>query len=85
MEFIPEGATVNKTRYKEILGRLHDSIRRKRPDLWHRNNGCCYAITPLHSAQSLSKRNVQDNRSPFCHTLRTHLISHHAIFVSFLA
>ncbi|KAJ4445724.1 hypothetical protein ANN_12409 [Periplaneta americana] len=28
MEFIPEGATVNKTRYKEILGRLRDSIRR---------------------------------------------------------
>ena len=33
MEFIPEGATVNKTRYQEILGRLRDSIRRKRPEL----------------------------------------------------
>ena len=29
MEFIPEGATINKTRYKEILGRLRVSIRRK--------------------------------------------------------
>ncbi|KAJ4445277.1 hypothetical protein ANN_07078 [Periplaneta americana] len=29
MEFIPEGATVNKTRYKEILGRLRDSICRE--------------------------------------------------------
>jgi Transposase. len=28
-EFIPEDSTVNKTLYKEILGRLRDSIRRK--------------------------------------------------------
>ena len=33
-EFIPEDATVNKTRYKEILSRSRYSIRRKRPDLW---------------------------------------------------
>ncbi|KAJ4437672.1 hypothetical protein ANN_17817 [Periplaneta americana] len=38
MEFIPEGATLNKTRYKEILGRLRDSIRRKRPELWRTKN-----------------------------------------------
>jgi len=36
MEFIPQGTTVNKTRYKEILPRLHKSIRRKRPELWRR-------------------------------------------------
>ena len=35
MELIPEGATVYKTHYKEILGCLHDSIgRRKRSELW---------------------------------------------------
>ena len=33
MEFIPEAATVNKIRFKEILGRLHDSILRKRSEL----------------------------------------------------
>ena len=38
MEFIPEGATVNKTRYKKILGRLRDSIRLERPELWHGKN-----------------------------------------------
>ena len=38
MEFIPEGATVNETRYKEILGRLRDSIRRERSELWRRKN-----------------------------------------------
>ena len=38
MEFIPEGATVNKARYKEILGSLRDSIRRKRPGFWCSKN-----------------------------------------------
>jgi hypothetical protein len=46
---------------------------------------CCYTTTPLHIALFLSKRNWQGNRSPFCHTLRIHLISHHAISFSFTA
>ena len=29
---------------------------------------------------SLSKRSMHRNRTPFCHTLRTHLISYHGIF-----
>ncbi|KAJ4450365.1 hypothetical protein ANN_01786 [Periplaneta americana] len=37
-QFIPQGATVDKILYKEILGRLRNSIRRKRPELWHRKN-----------------------------------------------
>ena len=32
MEFIPEGASANKTRYKDILSRLRDSIRRSSPN-----------------------------------------------------
>ncbi|KAJ4442063.1 hypothetical protein ANN_11929 [Periplaneta americana] len=51
-EFIPQGATVDKILYKEIIGRLSNSIRRKRPELWHRKNGCCYTTTPLHIAPS---------------------------------
>ena len=38
MEFIPEGATVNKTFYKELLSRLRDSIRHKRHKLWRTKN-----------------------------------------------
>jgi histone-lysine N-methyltransferase SETMAR len=38
MEFIPEGTTVNKHRYKEIINRLRYSIHRKRPELWCRKN-----------------------------------------------
>ena len=35
---IHPGGTVNKTCYKEILGRLRDSICRKRPEIWFRKN-----------------------------------------------
>jgi hypothetical protein len=38
MDFIPEGATVSKHRYKKILRRLLTSIRRKRLDLYRRKN-----------------------------------------------
>ena len=47
--------------------------------------GCCYMIAPLHIGLCLSKRNWQGNSSSFCHTLHTHLISHHAISLFFLA
>ncbi|GBM34385.1 hypothetical protein AVEN_219081-1 [Araneus ventricosus] len=32
--FIPEGQTVNKELYLEILKRLRDAVRRKRPEKW---------------------------------------------------
>jgi hypothetical protein len=38
MEFIPEGATINKHCYKEILCLLCSSIYCKCPELWHRKN-----------------------------------------------
>ena len=34
MEIIPEGETVNKTCYKEILSHLRNSIHSKQPGLW---------------------------------------------------
>ncbi|GBL81888.1 hypothetical protein AVEN_50488-1 [Araneus ventricosus] len=37
-EFIPEGQTVNKELYLEILKRLRDAIRRKRPEKWATND-----------------------------------------------
>jgi hypothetical protein len=38
MEFIPEGVTVNKHHYKEILHCLHSSVHHKHSELWHRKN-----------------------------------------------
>ncbi|GBO41267.1 hypothetical protein AVEN_216919-1, partial [Araneus ventricosus] len=37
-EFIPEGQTVNKELYLEILKRLRDAIRRKLPEKWATND-----------------------------------------------
>ena len=37
-EFVPEGQTVNKEYYLAVLRRLHEAIRRKRPDLWADNS-----------------------------------------------
>ncbi|KAJ4444799.1 hypothetical protein ANN_06596 [Periplaneta americana] len=37
-EFIPEGRTVTKELYVEILRRLQDAVRRKRPEKWVENN-----------------------------------------------
>jgi len=33
-EFVPRGQMVNKQLYHEVLARLRDAVRRKRPELW---------------------------------------------------
>jgi hypothetical protein len=33
-EFISQGQTVNQAYYMEMLKRLHEAVRRKRPELW---------------------------------------------------
>ena len=50
-EYLPEGSIVNQTYYNEVLKRLRDAIRRKRPELrrsgdwfFHHDNA------PVHSA-----------------------------------
>jgi hypothetical protein len=37
-EFLPPGQTVNGRFYCEVLKRLREGIRRKRPDKWKKNN-----------------------------------------------
>ena len=50
-EYLPEGTTVDQTYYIEVLKRVRDAIRRKRPEMWrsgdlflHHDNA------PAHSA-----------------------------------
>ncbi|GBM54149.1 hypothetical protein AVEN_67258-1 [Araneus ventricosus] len=50
-EFIPDDKTVNKELYLEILKRLRDAIRRKRPEKWGTND--CFLLhdnAPPHRA-----------------------------------
>jgi hypothetical protein len=78
-EFIPEGVTANKHRYKEPLCHLFNSVHCKCPRALVQEE-----MTALpHTALCLFKRSWQNSRSPFCHTLHTHLISHHVISFSF--
>jgi hypothetical protein len=61
MELIPEGATVKKQHYKEILLCLRNSIRHRHPELWHRMNWLLlHSNTPAHRSvlvqQELAKQ-----------------------------
>ena len=51
-EFLSYGCTVNKEYYLEVMHRLREAIRRKRPELWKNNSWLLHhdnapALTPL--------------------------------------
>ncbi len=48
MEFLPQGETVDTDFYLEVLKRLKESVRRKRPELWLRPPGSEYRRMLLH-------------------------------------
>lgn len=51
-EYAPEGQTVNKKYYQEVLHCLRDAVRRKRPDLWEsRNWQLHHDNAPAHSSR----------------------------------
>ena len=55
-EFVPEGQTVNQHFYKEVLGRLHDRVRRSRRNLWE-NHSCLlhHDDAPAHTALNVGQ------------------------------
>jgi len=55
-EFVPRGQMVNKQLYQEVLARLRDDVRRKRPELWenqtrmlHHDNAPAHALLLIRS------------------------------------
>jgi hypothetical protein len=36
-EFLPQGQTVNKEHYLEVMQRLREAVRKRRPDVWREN------------------------------------------------
>jgi hypothetical protein len=75
MEFIPEGATVNKHCYKQILHCLCNSIHRKRPEFWGRKN-CLYLqntslrTCPRGTARTTGDRFATLSSPTWSHTMR---------------
>jgi len=62
-EFVSQGETVNQRFYLEVLKRLHDAVRRKRPELWrsgewllHHDNAPAH--TALNVRQFLTKNGM---------------------------
>ena len=79
-EHLPEGSTVNQTYYIEVLKRLRDAIRRKRPELWssgdwffHHDNAPAHLA--LRTREFLAKHSITVLRHPLTHLTLLHVIS----------
>ena len=54
IDWVPEGQTVNQVYYKNVLTTLHESVRRRRPDMWknaswilHHDNAPAHNALPV--------------------------------------
>ena len=52
-EFVSQGQTVNQQFYLEVLKRLRDAVRRKRPELWRSDEWLVHHNAPAHTALSV--------------------------------
>jgi hypothetical protein len=55
-EFVPPGQTVNAALYVEVLKRLRENVRRKRPDQWRNNTWLLHHDNVLAHAALLTRR-----------------------------
>jgi len=64
IDCVPEGQTVNKVYYKNVLTTLRERVRRRRPDMW-KNASCIlhHDNAPAHNALSV-KRYLAKNNIP---------------------
>jgi hypothetical protein len=69
-EFIPQGQTVSQAYYVEIFKRLHEALRRKRPELWLTDWFLHRDIAPTHKAlslkQFLAQKSITKLKHPSC-------------------
>jgi len=83
-EFIPQDQTVNQQFYLEVLKRLRDAVRRKRPELWRSGEWLLHQDNaPAHTAKSVQQfltKNGMTTASPPPPTPQTR---HPAIFSCF--
>ena len=60
-EFVPPGQTVNAALYIEVLKRLGENVRRKRPDQWRNNTWLHHHDNAQAHAALLTRRFLTDN------------------------
>jgi len=49
-EYAPDGQTINKEFYLEVLRHLHESVRRKRPEKWRDGDWILHHNVPAHTS-----------------------------------
>ena len=81
-EFLPQGRTVIKEYYLEVMQRLREAVRKKKKDLMRggRIDGCSNMTTRPHIHPSLSVTSWPNTRRLSFHSLRTVQISHQLTF-----
>ena len=82
-EFLPQGRTVNKEYYLEVMQRLYESVRKKRRDAWQENRLCSNMTTRPHIHRSLAVTSWTNTRRLAFHSLRTIQILHQLTFFCF--
>ena len=60
-EFVPPGHTVNAAFYVEVLKRLRENMRKKRPDLWRNNTWLLHHDNAPAHAALMTRRFLTDN------------------------
>jgi hypothetical protein len=69
-EWVPSGQTVNQQYYLEVLTKLRESVRRKRPELWRNSWILHQDNAPAHNAlsmkQCLANHNITVLEHPPC-------------------
>lgn len=85
-EFLPQGQTVNRHYYNEVLRRLRDKVRRKRPELWADNSWFLHHDNaPAHASLQIREFCAKNQMSVLPHPpYSPDLAPADFVFVSFL-
>jgi len=68
-EFVPQGQTANQQLYLEVLRRLRDAVRRKRPELWRSGEWFLHHDSaPAHTALSVRQFLTKNGMTTASHT-----------------
>jgi hypothetical protein len=71
VEWVPSGQIVNQHYYKEVLIKLRERVRKKRPDLWKNGWVLHQDNAPAHSAFSF-QRFLTEKKFLYCNIHRIH-------------